>query len=464
MARVGRQLPKTNRKCLYSGSLTAVMLVFLGALLLPAPFGPRLVYMTYWSTRHFENGTEEVSSGENGDFIVPSEDYSALSLVSPSPSPPARSSDPANDSNALAYLEEVLEHPTVPKSKRTIVILLSHGRSGSTLAERLIFSTTNIFFLDEPFRRPFMIKKKNRWSNETDLTTGVLSLLENCEFPPDERSSLFYNWQRHRMKRMEWPPWAMLPSEFETGRKTHSTAGMEAERPVRKYINVLATRMQAYCSRSSMTAMKSIRLTHPGKRAPGKESMITTLLSQHANIKIIHLVRHPYEVDESMRKLSFSSRKNDMNDSCNSTDTDNLAGVGGGWEEEGRYMLITYEGLVTEPEHTVRQVHTFMGVEYIGDGEDDHLDAKSVDATFEVVGRSVTSKKRVKDAIDDSMRETGPSVGITSTDTKKEKMTNFSVVRKKVSCGPCSTEAEAEIKNAAACSRMVSRFNLQCCK
>ena len=54
---------------------------------------------------------------------------------------------PACDVTAL--LDE--RGATVP-AKRATVFLHSHGRSGSTLASSLFFSTTNIFFLDEPLR------------------------------------------------------------------------------------------------------------------------------------------------------------------------------------------------------------------------------------------------------------------------------------------------------------------------
>ena len=34
----------------------------------------------------------------------------------------------------------------------SVVLLHSHGRSGSTIAEALLFSTTNVFYLDEPLK------------------------------------------------------------------------------------------------------------------------------------------------------------------------------------------------------------------------------------------------------------------------------------------------------------------------
>ena len=42
--------------------------------------------------------------------------------------------------------------PSPGGGPRTQVFLHSHGRSGSTIAEALLFSTTNVFYLDEPLK------------------------------------------------------------------------------------------------------------------------------------------------------------------------------------------------------------------------------------------------------------------------------------------------------------------------
>ncbi|MEC8495827.1 MAG: hypothetical protein VXZ39_12930 [Planctomycetota bacterium] len=176
-------------------------------------------------------------------------------------------------------------------AKRATVCLHSHGRSGSTLASSLFFSTTNIFFLDEPLR--------DGWRGHRDLGLRNVDravMMTRCEFGDsvsfvaNQANRINTNSYSHLEKR---PPW--LRGAAKGVDRGVATAVLGA--------------MRRYCEASEITAMKEIRLMRAADACPGGASSLLYLLTKYEEARVIHLVRHPHEVVKSQYVCAASSRR-----------------------------------------------------------------------------------------------------------------------------------------------------------
>ena len=136
---------------------------------------------------------------------------------------------------------------------------------------------------------------------------------------------------------------------------------------------------------------------------------------------------------------------------CSSAAKDLERGLGR-WEAQGRYMVVTYDELVSEPLATVRRVHEFMGVHYVEGGEPTGADAGMI--------RAETTLERVQEAIASHILESG---GIGVGELHEQKYSSFGTTRSKVRCGACDDAVERDVDATALCREVVDRIGLKCC-
>ena len=144
---------------------------------------------------------------------------------------------------------------------------------------------------------------------------------------------------------------------------------------------------------------------------------------------------------------------------CSSTAKDLEKGMGH-WEAQGRYLIVTYDELVTEPLATVLRVHDFMGVHYTDDDlNEDDVSGKWDGGDNDMI-RAVTSLERVQAAISSHILESG---GIGVGELEEKKYNSFDTKRSKVLCGACDDKIERSVDATAFCREVVDRVGLRCC-
>ena len=211
---------------------------------------------------------------------------------------------------------------------RTHVFLHSHGRSGSTIAEALLFSTTNVFYLDEPLKELRAVKGKTR----VDL---VMDLLRDCEFPRERNTQNrdLYGWEILRLCRenpVARAPWTMTIKNAKCESKTR----IETED-----VDIVAEQFAEYCRDANVSAAKVIRLAASGMSASNRgydDESIEFLLRAYESAKVIHLVRHPYEVLYSRTAMEWKTDQGMLDNICKSTKRDLDASIAANWDDAGR--------------------------------------------------------------------------------------------------------------------------------
>lgn len=236
-------------------------------------------------------GGREVHEDETG---APIEDAdwnraSAREETRPNDRAPHLDVSPECDMGALLSAREHDGTKSI-REKKAVVFLHSHGRSGSTLASSLFFSTTNIFFLDEPLREDWRVEIGLRnvdravmmtrcefnvgggdWETPVQQPTDVKSFVAN------EANRISKNSYSHIEER---PPWL---------RGVHKGITESVAKSVLR-------NMQWYCRASEITAMKEVRLM---RACDGEANSLRYLLTKYDEAKVVHLVRHPHEVVQS---------------------------------------------------------------------------------------------------------------------------------------------------------------------
>ena len=211
---------------------------------------------------------------------------------------------------------------------RTHVFLHSHGRSGSTIAEALLFSTTNVFYLDEPLKELRPVKGKTR----VDL---VMDLLRDCEFPHERNTQNRDLYGREILRLCRENPVARAPWTMTIkNAKCESKTRVEIED-----VNIVAEQFAEYCRDANVSAAKVIRLAASGTSASNRgydDESIEYLLRAYESAKVIHLVRHPYEVLHSRTAMEWKTDRGMLDNICKSTKRDLDASTAANWGDAGR--------------------------------------------------------------------------------------------------------------------------------
>jgi len=303
-------------------------------------------------------------------------------------------------------------------ANREVVVLASHGRSGSTVAESLFFRSVEGFvYFDEPLW-PF----KNATGTPVEKTDNIMAMLFDCEayetmaksdIPPKVAS----DWFLIRMFVEGLPSWLHLPNDLKSARPEEI---LKSARPA----EILGA-FDSACRHAPIVGTKVIRM----------ETAMKYALDRYENLRIIHLIRHPHEVHESQNKIKHLLQWSwypGLHELCAETKTnhDAIMGDGDANQYEGRYLVVRYQDLVTDTLNVILKVHNFMGVK-----SDRNALEKLVNENF------VTN---------DEVAE-------------RENRKAFGTKRSRRECGACSSAVEAAIDAEPTCRHLVDEIGLQCC-
>ncbi|XP_072029427.1 carbohydrate sulfotransferase 1-like [Amphiura filiformis] len=169
--------------------------------------------------------------------------------------------------------DHLLKTPSTENS--TVVIVLAYFRSGSTFFGQIFNVNPNMFYMFEPLRVFEILVDTERRGNEFENTTAkLLERILRCEFTEQFSSSY--------MNTSTWVHYTKnLSSILRSGKKLQSPARILRKMCLRYKGNI---------------AMKTIRVTLPD---------VLEFLEKypHGNLKIIHLVRDPRGVANSLKLL-----------------------------------------------------------------------------------------------------------------------------------------------------------------
>lgn len=338
---------------------------------------------------------------------------------------------------ALAGFSLVLLRPTrngTSDPPSSVVLLHSHGRSGSTLAAALLLSTTSLFYLDEPLNQLY--------STDSLIEDVLLSCRFPAVLPDDAGARQWYRWLHSRLSRSVAPPaWAArLPegSAFRNpvgGIKPSIRAGAAA-----------ADLRSACLASPRVRAAKLIRLASRAPEGSEATTPMARALAAHPSVKVVHLVRHPYEVARSQEGLAWKgATASALAPMCASTLADAEAAAARGWGAAGRYTLVTYEELVRRPREAAARVHAFMGLTALeGAGRDALLEGGAAGSSL---------------LVDEVFRLSAS--GASWAEARRGRA--YSIVRPTPECGACGAEALEATAAVPACARLVERMALRCC-
>ena len=236
------------------------------------------------------------------------------------------------------------------------------------------------------------------------------------------------------------------------------------------------------------------------------------MLRRYASARVIHLMRHPYEVAHSRVKVDWAERP-PLQEVCRSSLRDLRAAMRHGWQEAGRYMLVRYEDLPMRPFDTVRRVHAFMGIERTVDEAALRLltnatAAAAADADADAAGgvddiRAMLADERVageavvasadlvdsiiqastsagahgkKDGADASeggrdegsppqaaANRTAEGAAAATAKVSQKDLEDYGIVRRKTVCGDCRAEAVRAVEEAPACAELLQLVPMGCC-
>ena len=299
-------------------------------------------------------------------------------------------------------------------ANREVVVLASHGRSGSTVAESLFFRSVEGFvYFDEPLR-PLSSAKKTI----AEKVDALMAMLSDCEayetmakadIPPKELS----DWFLLRISHEGLPSWVHLPKARKSARPKEILGAFESA-----------------CRKSPIVGGKVIRMGTGMKDA----------LDRYKNLRIIHLIRHPNEVFESQKELGWNSCFNpipNLHNLCEVTEKDygSIMGDADANRYEGRYLVVRYQDLVTDPLNVTLKVQNFMGVTLGGDALEKFV------------------KEKFVTNFSDKLLQYGG----------KRHSHAYATVRKRRECGACGSAVEAVIDADLTCRHVVDKIGLQCC-
>ena len=161
----------------------------------------------------------------------------------------------------------------------------------------------------------------------------MMKLLRDCELPKEatKQNHDLYNWTRYRLLRanpLARAPWTMAFGDASLLAKPGKVSLAE--------VPPLAALFDEYCAGSRVSAMKVIRLVDSGGRRGYENESIEYLLRTYDTAKVVHLVRHPYEVLHSRTTLEWPAERWTLENLCRSTLADVEASAGGGGERAER--------------------------------------------------------------------------------------------------------------------------------
>uniref|UniRef100_H2YDE9 Sulfotransferase n=1 Tax=Ciona savignyi TaxID=51511 RepID=H2YDE9_CIOSA len=235
---------------------------------------------------------------------------------------------------------------TATENKHKGVIILTNHRSGSTFTGELFNQNDDVFYVFEP-----LIMAKSGCENE-DGKVNMLEKMIRCQFhlisdlqgitPRDyaTENCLSHNFCFRQKSKV------LCSKQFCTQGDPQSCSRCEPVDPIMA---------SDACGQSKVVVIKVIRMCH-------LESLRNLVTNPKFDIKIVHLVRDPRGVFQSVSGVSRKSPESEISRTCGQT-RDNLeAALSAKWLE-GKYKLLRYEDLCRDPLQTTQDLYKFTGLD-----------------------------------------------------------------------------------------------------
>lgn len=299
----------------------------------------------------------------------------------------------------------------------TIVYLIAHGRSGSTMAESILLGTnTDIFFIDEPLIGHHTVDDTSR------LLETAFTMLDSCSLESfyDYETLSLAKWERQRMHAVYGKGTNVLEKadfwSWATEEETSDDKNKEAARIHAMY--------QEKCSQKRVRGMKSIRLQAGTKL--DHDPLLDMLLAKNEHVRVLHLIRHPHEVQDSGKSVGMEVCA-DIEKCCLGTLTDMEAAEP---YLDSRYKIIKYQDISTQPYEVVVDVHRWLGLS----------------VQEELINSTIAQHFKSEEEIHGH---------------QKAESNKFSTIREVRSCKPCDAEVNRTLTTS--CQTLVDAIHLECC-
>ena len=257
-------------------------------------------------------------------------------------------------------------HPkttTTTTPKRINIIVLAFPRSGSTFLGEIFNHHPAVFYLFEPIGQVQTLFNKNSILEFDFLSPSYQNMvfkafedINNCKFARDIYTR-FVSWQnkRHRLA-------LGSPLCFRNGTST--------------VCEKLNTRQFEYICKNNYTVLAAKILTPRLLNSPGEwnKNLLDSCSSNgERECKIIHLVRDPRAVVDSLKELTFFKTSRDptrelswyVEKGCHQMESDIKIGkLMKAFYPDG-YKLIRFEDLARNPLRVVNELYKFTGIEML---------------------------------------------------------------------------------------------------
>lgn len=240
---------------------------------------------------------------------------------------------------------------------RQNILIISDSASGSSLLGELLNQHPNIFYLFEPLESLDYYKDNRPESVYDAMVTHLLNSIFHCNFLELSYFTDFLSYQysalRHRLssRAISSPP--LCPENLNT---PHFS--------IRKCAPLRPQSASAICRLHKHTVVKTIRMKSIHKLS----YLMDNTGPVDYSLKVIHLVRDPRAVVNA--RVLHSSHENwtikSVRDHAQSLCRDMLRNIkyavsAPAWLQ-GRYTLLRYEDLATNPHQIAEQLYQFVGV------------------------------------------------------------------------------------------------------
>lgn len=262
--------------------------------------------------------------------------------------------------------EEHLDVGRESKKKRENLIIVTHGRSGSTFIGNIFNHHPNVFYLFEPYQTVERLHgavatgDRDYQGKAFEWMKGILQ----CDFVSTKHVQDLERYYRRRYRKNYNPikSISLLSPPFCPYNTTHSSWSAESCPPMDKET------LEATCkSKYNITVLKPLIGRMPNENV---KQLLSVCDNDRINCKFLFLVRDPRGIIPSSRAFGFFKDDDDSllgthewsKKICSSTEINLNFFRSMSSDEKKRFMLLRYEDLAKDPLKTLPSLLKFAGL------------------------------------------------------------------------------------------------------
>lgn len=262
--------------------------------------------------------------------------------------------------------EEHLDVARESKKKRENLIIVTHGRSGSTFIGNIFNHHPNVFYLFEPYQTVERLHgavatdDRDYQGKAFEWMKGILQ----CDFVSTKHVQDLERYYRRRYRKNYNPikSISLLSPPFCPYNTTHSSWSAESCPPMDKET------LEATCkSKYNITVLKPLISRMPNENV---KQLLSVCDNDRINCKFLFLVRDPRGIIPSSRAFGFFKDDDDSllgthewsKKICSATEINLNFFRSMSSDEKKRFMLLRYEDLAKDPLKTLPSLLKFAGL------------------------------------------------------------------------------------------------------